>query len=55
MNVARSTALAQLLFVAASFARWSRCTSLRFSLVNVFENSHSQKPLTTRYRRVGQP
>src|SRR4051812_5444162 len=46
MNVARSTALAQLLFAGASFAAlvtlhvWSD-----FSVVNVFENSHSQKPL----------
>jgi cytochrome c-type biogenesis protein CcmF len=46
MNVARSTALAQLLFVAASFAALvtSHVTS-DFSVINVFENSHSLKPL----------
>ena len=46
MNVARSTALAQLLFVAASFAALMRLHVISdFSLVNVFENSHSLKPL----------
>src|ERR1700734_1243605 len=46
MNVARSTALAQLLFVGASFAALVplQVTS-DFSVVNVFENSHSLKPL----------
>jgi len=46
MNVGRSTALAQFLFVGASF---SALTALYitsdFSVVNVFENSHSLKPL----------
>ncbi len=46
MNVARSTALAQLLFVAASFAALVALhVSSDFSVVNVFENSHSMKPL----------
>ncbi|NVN86989.1 MAG: heme lyase CcmF/NrfE family subunit [Rhodopseudomonas sp.] len=46
MNVARSTALAQLAFAAASFAAlvWLHVSS-DFSVVNVFENSHSMKPL----------
>ncbi len=46
MNVARSTALAQLLFVAASFAALVTLYIVSdFSVVNVFENSHSTKPL----------
>ncbi len=46
MNVARSTAVAQLLFVAASFAALTTLhVSSDFSVVNVFENSHSMKPL----------
>ena len=46
MNVARSTALAQLLFVAASFAALTMLHVMSdFSVVNVFENSHSMKPL----------
>ena len=46
MNVARSTALAQLLFVAASFAALVMLhVASDFSVVNVFENSHSLKPL----------
>jgi cytochrome c-type biogenesis protein CcmF len=46
MNVARSTALAQLLFVAASFvALVTLHVTSDFSVVNVFENSHSQQPL----------
>ena len=46
MNVARSTALAQLLFVAASFTVLVMLyVSSDFSVVNVFENSHSMKPL----------
>jgi cytochrome c-type biogenesis protein CcmF len=45
-NVARSTALAQLLFVALSFAALvSLHVASDFSVVNVFENSHSLKPL----------
>ena len=46
MNVARSTALAQLLFVAASFTALTMLHVVSdFSVVNVFENSHSMKPL----------
>jgi cytochrome c-type biogenesis protein CcmF len=46
MNVARSTALAQLLFVAASFtALVTLHVTSDFSVINVFENSHSLKPL----------
>jgi cytochrome c-type biogenesis protein CcmF len=46
MNVARSTALAQLLFVASSFAALVTLhVTSDFSVVNVFENSHSLKPL----------
>jgi cytochrome c-type biogenesis protein CcmF len=46
MNIARSTALAQLLFVASSFAALVTLHVMSdFSVVNVFENSHSLKPL----------
>jgi cytochrome c-type biogenesis protein CcmF len=46
MNVARSTALAQLLFVALSFAALVTLhVTSDFSVVNVFENSHSLQPL----------
>lgn len=46
MNVARSAALAQLLFVAASFAALVTLhVTSDFSVVNVYENSHSLKPL----------
>src|SRR5229473_1489374 len=46
MNVARSTALAQLAFVAISFAALVTLHVISdFSVVNVFENSHSLKPL----------
>ncbi|MFL6812018.1 MAG: heme lyase CcmF/NrfE family subunit [Bradyrhizobium canariense] len=46
MNVARSTALAQLLFVGASFiALVMLHVDSDFSVVNVYENSHSMKPL----------
>jgi cytochrome c-type biogenesis protein CcmF len=46
MNVARSTALVQFAFTALSFAAltWLHVTS-DFSVVNVYENSHSLKPL----------
>jgi cytochrome c-type biogenesis protein CcmF len=46
MGVAGSTARAQFLFVAASFAAlaWCHVTS-DFSVANVYENSHSLKPL----------
>ncbi|MDE5451434.1 heme lyase CcmF/NrfE family subunit [Bradyrhizobium sp. CSA112] len=46
MNVARSTALAQLLFAGASFTALTMLhVTSDFSVVNVFENSHSMKPL----------
>ncbi|MGY3608318.1 MULTISPECIES: heme lyase CcmF/NrfE family subunit [unclassified Bradyrhizobium] len=46
MNVARSTALAQLLFAGASFTALVMLhVTSDFSVVNVFENSHSMKPL----------
>src|SRR5690349_24966343 len=46
MEMARSTALAQLLFVGASFALLTALhVNSDFSVVNVFENSHSAKPL----------
>jgi cytochrome c-type biogenesis protein CcmF len=46
MNVARSTALAQLLFVGASFfALVTLHVVSDFSVVNVFQNSHSLKPM----------
>jgi cytochrome c-type biogenesis protein CcmF len=46
MNVARSTALAQLMFVALSFAALVTLhVTSDFSVVNVFENSHSLKPM----------
>jgi cytochrome c-type biogenesis protein CcmF len=46
MNVARSTALAQLLFVAGSFAALVTLHVISdFSVLNVYENSHSLKPL----------
>lgn len=46
MNVARSTALAQLLFVGASFvALVTLHVTSDFSVANVYENSHSMKPL----------
>src|ERR1700692_1755100 len=46
MNVARSTALAQLLFVAGCFAALVPLpVSSDFSRANVFENSHSLKPM----------
>src|SRR3974390_2800651 len=46
MNVARSTALAQFAFVAASFAALVTLhVTLDFSVANVVENSHSLKPL----------
>jgi cytochrome c-type biogenesis protein CcmF len=46
MNVARSTALAQLLFVGLSFAALTTLyITSDFSVTNVVENSHSAKPL----------
>jgi cytochrome c-type biogenesis protein CcmF len=46
MNVARSAALAQLLFVGASFVALVMLhVTSDFSVANVYENSHSMKPL----------
>jgi cytochrome c-type biogenesis protein CcmF len=46
MNVARSTALAQLLFVGVSFLALVTLHVISdFSVVNVFQNSHSLKPM----------
>ncbi len=46
MNVARSTALGQLMFALASFAALVTLhVTSDFSIVNVYENSHSLKPL----------
>ena len=46
MNVARSSALAQMAFVAASFgALVVLHVTSDFSVANVFENSHSLKPM----------
>ena len=46
MNVARSSALAQLLFVGLSFAALTALyITSDFSVANVVENSHSSKPL----------
>ena len=46
MEMARSTALAQLLFVGASFCLLTTAhVTSDFSVLNVFENSHSAKPL----------
>ena len=46
MNVARSTALAQFAFVVVSFAALVTLhVTSDFSVANVFENSHSLKPL----------
>src|SRR5947207_1371297 len=46
MEIARSTALAQLLFVAVSFMLLVALHVISdFSVANVFENSHSLKPL----------
>jgi cytochrome c-type biogenesis protein CcmF len=46
MQAAGSTAIAQSLFVAASFAALTVCyVTSDFSVINVFENSHSAKPL----------
>jgi cytochrome c-type biogenesis protein CcmF len=46
MNAAGPAAVAQFLFVAVSFAALTACyVASDFSVVNVFENSHSAKPL----------
>jgi cytochrome c-type biogenesis protein CcmF len=46
MGVAGPTAFAQFAFIALSFAALAACyVASDFSVLNVFENSHSQKPL----------
>jgi cytochrome c-type biogenesis protein CcmF len=53
MAVAGPTAVAQLLFVAISFAALTACyVRSDFSVVNVFENSHSMKPLIYKFSGV---
>ena len=53
MGVAGPTAVAQLLFVAISFAALTACyIRSDFSVVNVFENSHSLKPLIYKFSGV---
>ncbi len=53
MNVARSTALAQLAFVLASFAALVTLhVTSDFSVANVYENSHSLKPLIYKFTGV---
>ena len=53
MGVAGSTALAQFVFVAASFARADRgYVGSDFSVLNVFQNSHSAMPLIYKFTSV---
>jgi len=53
MNVAGSTALAQFVFVAASFAALTACyVASDFSVLNVFQNSHSAMPLIYKFTSV---
>ena len=53
MGVAGSTALAQFVFVAASFAALTACyVGSDFSVLNVFQNSHSAMPLIYKYTSV---
>jgi len=53
MSVGRSTAMAQFVFVALSFAALTWCYLVSdFSLVNVAANSHSAKPLIYKFTGV---
>src|SRR5438477_4627533 len=53
MGVAGPTALAQFAFVAAAFAALTACYVISdFSVVNVFENSHSAMPLVYKFTSV---
>jgi len=53
MGVAGSTALAQFVFVAASFAALTACyVGSDFSVLNVFQNSHSTMPLIYKFTSV---
>ena len=53
MGVAGSTALAQFVFVAASFGALTACyVGSDFSVLNVFQNSHSTMPLIYKFTSV---
>src|ERR1700753_1184759 len=53
MGVAESTALAQFGFVAAAFAALTACyVRSAFSVLTVFENSHSAMPLIYKFTSV---
>src|SRR3954468_5834515 len=53
MSVASSTALAQFVFVASSFAALTACyVGSDFSVLYVFQNSHSAMPLIYKYTSV---
>ena len=53
MGVASSTALAQFVFVAVSFAALTACyVGSDFSVLNVFQNSHSAMPLVYKFTSV---
>src|SRR5262249_60132509 len=53
MGVAAPAALAQFAFTALSFAALTACyVQSDFSVVNVFENSHSAMPLVYRFTSV---
>jgi cytochrome c-type biogenesis protein CcmF len=53
MSVAGSTALAQFVFVATSFAALTACyVGSDFSVLNVFQNSHSAMPLVYKFTSV---
>src|SRR3954471_18436296 len=53
MGVAGPTALAQFAFVAVAFAALTACyVTSDFSVVNVFENSHSAMPLVYKFTSV---
>jgi cytochrome c-type biogenesis protein CcmF len=53
MGVGGSTALAQFVFVAASFAALTACyVGSDFSVLNVFQNSHSAMPLLYKFTSV---
>ena len=54
MGVTATTALAQFAFVAAAFAALTAAYVVSdFSVANVFENSHSAKPLIYKFRASG--
>ena len=53
MSVASSTALAQFVFAGASFAALTACyVASDFSVLNVFQNSHSAMPLIYKFTSV---